>query len=169
MDYFLTNDYHQIKEYDNKKLALSTHALRALGTKMPFQQLRFFCHKKIPGRTFDIATKNSRNGNLVVRYFKAQTNTMPNSCGSYYRLPDDNSILARQCAQWGYKSKYFIGKWHHSGFPSGDRLFNHPALIGHKVHWLVERSSSGRWECDDFKSVQGYATSPGDFWKIFVR
>ena len=165
----LTTDYRKINEYSNNKLALSTHALRALETKMPYKQLRFFCHKKIPGRTFDIATKTNSLGRNVLQYFTAQSNTMPNSCGSYYRLSDDNSILASQCSQWGYHSRFFVGKWHHAGTPSADRLFHHLAFIGGKVHWLVQRSGTGRWECDDYKSVKGYTTSPGDFWKIFVR
>jgi hypothetical protein len=56
MDWSLANDYRQIDEYD-KNLGLSTDALRILGTKMSIKQLRFFCHKKIPGRYFHIATE----------------------------------------------------------------------------------------------------------------
>ena len=169
MDWSLANDYRQIHEYNNKKLGLSTHALRALGTKMSFKQLRFFCRKKIPGRSFDIATKKNNLGHHVVQYFTAQTNTLPKSCGSYYRLSDDNSILAIQCSQWGYQSKYFVGKWHHAGSASNNRLFYHLAFVGYKVHWLVANVANGRWECDDYRSSNGYAISAGDFWKIYVR
>jgi hypothetical protein len=173
MDWSLANDYRQIHEYNNEKLGLSTNALRALGTKMPFKQLRFFCRKKIPGRSFDIATKiNSSLGHCVVQYFKLQTNTIPNSCGSYYRLSDDNSIIASQCSQWGYlkyQSSFFVGKWHYEGLPSSYRLFNHAAFVAAKAHWVVRNRANGRWECDDYSLNEGYAISAGDFWKVFVR
>ena len=166
MNWPLTNDYQQIADYKKNKLALSAIGFRALGTKMSFKQLRFFCHKKIPGRSFDIATKTNSLGRNVIQYFKAQTNTLPKSCGSYYRLSDDNSMLARECARWGYsQAGYHVGKWHHYGYSSSTRLFDHAAFVGGKVHWIVSQSD-GRWECDDF---QGHAVSSGDFWKIFVR
>jgi hypothetical protein len=170
IDWSLANDHRQISEYNNKKLGLSTHALRALGTKMSFKQLRFFCRKKIPGRSFDIATKINSLGHHVVQYFTAQTSTLPISCGSYYRLSDDNSILASQCSKWGYsQSRYYVGKWHHAGRQSNDRLFDLSAFVRVKAHWLVSNVANGRWECDDYISSNGYSVSAGDFWKIFVR
>ena len=172
MDWSLTKKYRQIKEYKTNKLALSTDGLHTLGTEMSFEQLRFFCHKKIPGRTFDIATTTNSSGNQVVQYFTAQTNDLPESCGSYYRLSDDNSTLAGQCARWGYQNrKKFVGKWHSDGGPasSENRLLDHAAFVDGEVFWLVEQSN-GRWECDDFAiNNEGYTVSSGDFWKIFVR
>ena len=170
MDWHLANDYRQISDYKNQKLALSTYALRDLRSKMSFNQLRFFCRKKIPGRVFDIATNRTTSlGELVIKYFTAQTNTFPKSCGSYYRLPNDNSTLAGQCSQWGRESKkYFVGQWHHDGFSVESRLFNHAAFVGGKAHWLIGQSN-GRWECDDFEKTSGYTISRNDFWKIFVR
>ena len=169
LDWSLTKKYRQIKEYKTNKLALSTDGLHTLGTKMSFEQLRFFCHKKIPGRTFDIATTTNSSGNQVVQYFTAQTNDLPESCGSYYRLSDDNSTLAGQCARWGYQSKKeFVGKWH-SDLSSENRLLDHAAFVNGEAHWNVEQSN-GRWECDDFAiNNEGYTVSSGDFWKIFVR
>ena len=164
MDWSLTDNYQQIEEYKNNKLVLSAYGLRALGTKLPFKQLRFFCHKTIPGRTFDIATTTNSSGNHVVQYFTAQTNIFPESCGSYYRLSDDNSKLATQCARWGFQSKYFVGKWHHERRAIANRLVDHTAFVASESHWLVE--SNGRWECDDYT---GNKVSSGDFWKIFVR
>lgn len=171
MNWPLTDDYKEIDEYKKNKLALSTRGLRVLGTKMSFSQIRFFCRKRIPGRTFDVATTTNSLGKNVIQYFKAQTNTMPNSCGSYYRLPDDNSIMASQCGQWGYsesRRKYYVGLWHVGGYPSHDRLLNHAAFIGFKNHYLVGQSR-GRWECDDYISIKGYTVSSGDSWKIFIR
>lgn len=168
MNWPLTNDYQKIDEYKKNKLALSSKGLDALGAKMSFNQLRFFCHKGIPGRTFDIATTTNGLGKKVIEYLKAQTNKFPKSCGSYYRLSNDNSLMGGRCARWGYESRYFLGQWHHTGMPSNDRLFNHPIFIGMKAHWLVQQSG-GRWECDDYARDRGYAVSSGDFWKVFVR
>jgi hypothetical protein len=169
MDWSLANDYRQIDEY-NKNLGLSTDALRILGTKMSIKQLRFFCHKKIPGRYFHIATENNILGHDVVRYFSNQTNTIPISCGSYYLLSDDNSVLASNCSQWGNNlSDYYVGKWHHARGQSNDRLFDHLVFYAFKAHWVVANVANGRWECDDYHKSIGFAISAGDFWQIFVR
>jgi hypothetical protein len=169
LEWSLTNDYRQISGNSNN-LGLSTDALRSLGERMPFKQLRFFCHKKIPGRTFDIATKLNNLGHHVVQYFTAQTNTFPDSCDSYYLLSDDNSITAKECANWGnMDGKYSVGKWHHGGHSPSHRLFDHMAFVQSKAHWVVAQSSNGRWECDDYHASVGYSKSTGDFWKIFVR
>ena len=172
MDWSLTKKYRKIKEYKTNKLALSIDGLHTLRTKMSFEQLRFFCHKKIPGRTFDIATTTNSSGNQVVQYFTAQKKDLPESCGSYYRLSDDNSTLAGQCARWGYQNgKKFVGKWHSDGAPkpSKNRLLDHAAFVDGEVSWHVEQSN-GRWECDDYGvNNKEYTVSSGDFWKIFVR
>ncbi|XP_028417282.1 uncharacterized protein LOC114541680 [Dendronephthya gigantea] len=167
MDLFLTNDYKQISEYKNQKLALSTFALRDLASNMPFNQLRFFCRKKIPGRIFHIATNKSNSlGQEVVKYFTAQTNTPPKSCGSYYRLPDDNSTMASQCSRWGVESGIFeVGKWNHDGVPVKERLIDLSVFIVHKAHWFNKQLSDRDWECDDLREP----ISQNDFWKIFVR
>ena len=170
MDWSLENDYQKISEYKTKKLALSTDALRDLRSKMSVNQIRFHCHKKIPGQVFDIATnKTNKLGQEVIKYFTAQTNIRPESCESYYRLPDDNSTLASNCSQWARESKTKdVGKWHGDGAPVEDRLFNHVAFILHKTHWLIQQPG-GRWECDDFIYTNGYTISRNDFWKVFVR
>ena len=141
MDFSLTDDYRQIKKYEKNKLALTTYGLRTLGTKLSFKQLRFFCHKKIPGRTFDIATTTNSSGNHVVQYFTAQTDILPELCGSYYRLPKDNSTLASQCVRWGFQStKYFVGKWHNDLRPIvANRLLDHAAFVAYGSHWAVIR------------------------------
>ena len=169
MDFSLTGDYRQIKEYKTNKLALSTDGLRTLGTKLSFKQLRFFCHKKIPGRTFDVATTTNSSGDHVVQYFTAQTNNLPDSCGSYYPLSDDNSTLADQCARWGDQHQnFFIGKWGYEGTLTANRLLDHAACVVAEANWLVYQPD-GRWECDDWIFKAGYTVSSGDFWKIFVR
>ena len=159
----MTNDYRQIVKYSKHKFGLSTVARRTLKEKMPFKQIRLFCHEKIPGSTFNLATKINSLGHRVVQYFTVQTNTFPDSCGSYYSLSDDNSIMARECAKFGNMAgRYDAGKWHHDGYPSSDCLFNHAAFIKIEAHWIVGLSSNGRWECDDY----GSSKSTGDVWKF---
>ena len=161
-----TDDYRMISNHSTNYLALSTKALDELRQRMLFSQLRFLCHKKVPGRTFHIATNTSTSGKQVLEYFTAKTDVLPVSCGSFYILPKDNSKMANDCQDWGFEnSQYKVGKWHHSGRDTQKRLFDHPAFIGSLAHWIVQ----DRWECDDFFSIEGFATSAGDFWKIFVR
>ena len=148
---------------------LSTNGLRTLREKLSFTQLRFFCHKRIPGRIFDIATTTNSSGENVIEYFTSQTlsNVRPQSCGSYYPLSDDNSTLAGQCTQWGGKSGQWGSKMRSD---SKNNLMDHVAFIYSKAHWLVHKGDN-RWECDDFKEETNklYEVSSGDFWKIFVR
>ena len=160
-----THNYRQIQEYKQNKLVLAPRELHTLRTKLFFTQLRFFCHKKIPGRTFDIATTTNNSGEQVIEYFTAQTNDRPKSCGSYYSLSDDNSTLAGKCAQWGGESAQW-GPIPLSGSNSNkNRLMDHAAFVESQVHWLVYQPDN-RWECDDYS---GETVSSGDFWKIFVR
>ena len=141
MNWSLTNDFRQIEEYKENKLALSTDGFRALGTKLSFKQLRFLCHKKIPGPTFDIATMTNSSGRQVIQYFANENQTIfPESCGSYYRLSDDNSKIASRCKEWGYESsKFGVGKWHHDDMPTNNRLLKVPAFLRYEAHWLVEQ------------------------------
>ena len=165
MDWSLTDNYREIEKYKTNKLVLSTNGLRTLREKLSFKQLRFFCHKKIPGRTFDIATTTNSSGQNVTKYFTAETDDRPKSCGSYYPLFDDNSTLAGQCARWGHQS----AQWGPESRPdSNNSLMDHAAFVEDKVHWVVHKPDN-RWECDDYNRAEGYAVSYGDFWKIFVR
>ena len=88
---------------------------------------------------------------------------MPDSCGSYIKLWDDNSNLANQCANWGWDNngQHHVGKWGHG---NEHELYDHPAFIGSAHHWIIFT----RWECDDYKPST-YSPPPETFWKIFVR
>ena len=95
---------------------------------------------------------------------------MPVSCGSYFRMNDDDSIISRVCEHWGMEgSNFLVGKWGHDlkyglGRPE-HRLFDHPAFVYPNNHWFLFLWGRERWECDDFK----VRVSSGDFWKVFVR
>ena len=39
---------------------------------MGFEQMRFYCHKKIPGKVFHVATKPNSLGEAVIQYFTGQ-------------------------------------------------------------------------------------------------
>ena len=144
--------------------------MKELRTYLNFTQVRFHCRKK-GGRTFHIATALNSKGEAAVQYFSGQTDVMPVSCGSYLRMNDDNSHLARACNRWGMENNvYFVGKWGHQrvlyihqlGLPE-NRLFDHPAFVYGQYHWV--HYLANRWECDDLH----VGVSSGDFWKVFVR
>ena len=86
---------------------------------------------------------------------------MPTSCGSFIPLPDDNSILAGECAKWGYENGNFhVGKWSYLGY---GKLRDQLVVINSRAHWNIVPP---RWECDDY----AYSAPPaGSFWKIYVR
>ena len=145
----------------NKQMLLTKSAMKELRKYLPFTQLRFHC-KKQRGRTFHIKTANNSKGEAVMQYFSGETNVMPASCGSFVRMFNDNSNLARECNKWGYeKGSYYVGKWGHER--DQDRLYDHPAFVKGTHHWLLQ--PGGRFECDD----HGAGVSSRDFWKVFVR
>ena len=154
--------YRRVDSYKSNNLVLSNSALNDLRTLMPFTQMRFHCSKP-GGSTFHIVTTGNSSGEAVVQYFTGQTNTMPDSCGSYIKLWDDTSKLANQCADWGRNNSghYHVGKWGHQ---DRHELYDHPAFTAFTYHWVTFI----RWECDDYK-LGSYLPPPGTFWKIFVR
>eukprot|EP00794_Sanderia_malayensis_P004393 gene4393-4981_t len=158
-----SNSVATVSKYPSKAFGLSASGLKSLQDLIHFDQLRFFCHKKNPGRTFHIATKKNGTGKAVVRYFTDRTNAFPTACGSYSKMADDNSMLSQKCNDWGYN----LSKWGHSGFEN-TRLYNHAAFVVDSYHWIVPFTTGGRWECDDY-TPRGTQVSVGDAWKIFIR
>ena len=154
--------YHRVDSYKSNNLVLSNSALNDLKAVMRFTRMRFHCSKP-GGSTFHIVTTGNSSGKAVIQYFTEQKNSMPDSCGSYIKLWDDNSDLANQCASWGRNNygKYHVGKWGHQ---NKHELYDHPAFIESAHHWIIFT----RWECDDYKPSP-YSPPPETFWKIFVR
>ena len=146
--------------------------MKELRTLLNFTQLRFHCKKQNPGRTFHIATVKNSSGEAVVQYFSGQTDVLPDACGSFYKMNDDNSKLANKCQRWGREGSYLVGKWgHETGGGLGSdqnetRLFNHAIFAVNEEHWLV--GNQNRFECDDYNR-EGTTVLRGDFWEIFVR
>ncbi|XP_073237770.1 uncharacterized protein [Porites lutea] len=135
-------------------------AINELRTHLSFTQLRFHCSKK-NGRTFHVTTAANITGEAVVQYFSGQTDVQPASCGSYFRMENDNSRLAGVCQKWGRGASWGVGF-------DQERLYSHPAWVYGLYLWALDHPSGGqakRWECDDY--LVGVTT--GDFWKIYVR
>nr|XP_058941562.1 fibrinogen alpha chain-like [Pocillopora verrucosa] len=95
-------DYRVIDNYQNNQTLLTNSALHKLRTHIHFTQLRFHRHKK-NGSTFHIVTKTDEKGEAVIQYFTGQTETVPTSCGSFQKMEDDDSELAKNCRWWGKK------------------------------------------------------------------
>ena len=143
------------------QMLLKKDALFQLITHLQFTQLRFYCSKQ-KGSTFHVTTVANRTGEAVVQYFSGMKDAMPAACGSFVRMEDDSSGMAKVCEKWGYENgSYYVGKWGHQR--DQDRLYDHAAMVRDKHHWLLH--IGGRWECDDFR----VGVSSGDFWKVFVR
>ncbi|XP_074634332.1 fibrinogen C domain-containing protein 1-like [Acropora palmata] len=159
----VVTSYRGISDYHSNKMVITTSAMKELYRDLHFQQIRFHCRKHSVGRTFHVVTAANSSGNAVVQYFSGLTNVAPVSCGSYVRMEDDNSGLARRCSEWNHGKS---GKWSRTGQDwnySVQRLYNHAAWIVNLHHWdLVDRNP---FECDDY----GALSSSGDFWKVFVR
>ena len=159
----VVTSYRGISDYHSNNMIITTSAMKELYGALNFQQIRFHCRKHSVGRTFHVVTAANSSGNAVVQYFSGLTDVEPDSCGSYVRMEDDNSELARRCSEWNHGKS---GKWSRSdgGWNNAvQRLYNHAAWIEHNYHWdLVYRN---HFECDDVK----YPPSSGDFWKVFVR
>ena len=163
----LETSYRGISSYDNNKTFLTDNAMLELRTHLSFTQMRFHCSKQ-QRRTFHVTTVANASGEAVVQYFSGQTNVQPDACGSFVRMDDDDSVMARRCREWGVdgwtpNNVFKIDKWG-PRFYNQPRLLHHPAFVVAISHWILSQDGS-RLECDDYNSD----ISPGDFWKVFVR
>ena len=138
--------------------------MKELWTHLSFSQLRFHCSKQQPGRTFHVTTAANSTGESVVQYFSGQTDVLPDACGSFVRMDDDNSKAAKVCEDWGVENGVInVGKWSGSG-QNKSRLYHYIVFVWSRYHWLIWLAA-GRVECDDYL----HGVSAGDFWKIYVR
>ena len=147
------------------QMVLTKTAMNELRTHLSFTQLRFHCSKN-NGRTFHVNTVANNTGEAVVQYFSGQTDIQPVSCGSYVRMENDNSRLARVCQNWGLGNGVLkVGKWGHG--ENQKRLYIYPAFTVGKYHWYMNPPT---FSCDD-RGANGtpIPTSSGDFWKVYVR
>ena len=155
--------YRGISDYHSNKMVIATNAMKELYGDLNFQQIRFHCWKHSVNRTFHVVTAVNSSGKAVVQYFSGLTDVLPDSYGSYVRMEDDDSKLARRCNEWNGKPS---GEWSYDDGARNNvvgRLYRHAAWIPFKHHW--ELWTYNRIECDDYRT----SLSSGDFWKVFVR
>ena len=156
----VNTSYRGIGSYHNNKTVLTKSAMNELRTHLSFTKLRFHCSKQ-QRRTFHVTTVTNSTGEAVVQYFSGQTDVQPDACGSFARMENDNSRLARVCRQWGtYGGSSYIGKW--GAAKDESQLYKFPARVPSLYNWVL---GSARRECDDYYG----GVSSGDFWKVFVR
>ena len=91
--------YRGITDYHSNKIVISTSATKELYEDLNFQQIRYHCSKQL-GRTFHVVTAADSSGKAVVQYFSGLTGVLPDSCGSFERMADDDSRLSRRCSEW---------------------------------------------------------------------
>ena len=125
---------------------------------MGFTQIRFYCYKKKTGRVIHIMTNNDAKGADVITFFTT-SDTRAVACGSFTRLPDDNSTLAVNCDKWESAS------WGHQQRLTDLRLFELPIVWPYTARFRFSSNNVADYECDD--DTEG--VSLGDIWQVFVR
>lgn len=163
------DDYRQISNYSINNLRIDVPALRELRKQIGFTQMQFFCHKKAVGRTFHIITSKNTKGLNVIDYFTIDNLPQIGACDSYFRVPDDDSVLASNCPKWGNDGQNIeIGKWGYFVHNGTYRAYNDPVFWNgtsekYFVNFIPEHLC-----CDDDK-YNVKPLSKDDFWKLFVR
>ena len=146
-----------LPNYHTNSQLLLRDGFNQLKTDMGFSQIRFYCYKKKRDRVFHIVTNQNTKGANVVKFF-TESDTIPATCGSFTRLPDDNSTLANRCNDWGYK---ITNKWGHENSLTKNRLYLRPILWARERYFTL---SGDPLTCDD--NLNGLDMSKGDKWQI---
>lgn len=156
-----SNSYRMIlPKYGSNNGLLMRKGFKSLHEDMAFTQIRFYCFKKGRGRVFHIMTNKNSKGTDVVKYFTT-SNVMPVACGSFTRLPDDNSSLAANCDKWGHPT---LNRWGHADYRKDHRLFSKPMVWALESFYRIHGTTF--YKCDDKENND---LSLHDTWKIFVR
>ena len=158
-----SNSYREIlPKYKSNNHYLLRKGFNQLRNDMGFTQIRFYCFKKKVGRVLHIMTNKDSKGANVLAYL-TDSNSFPRACGSFTRLGDDHSILARNCEKWGHPTEH---RWGHSGYLKDNRLFSRALLIPWARYYSLIGSLPHACDDDVTKDI---AMSLGDLWQIFVR
>ena len=158
---FSSDSYREIlPNYNSNNQFLKRNGFNQLKIDMGFTQIRFYCYKKKRGRVFHIMTNKNTKGANAVRFF-TDSDTMPAACGSFTRLPDDNSVLSQNCANWGHPT---TNRWGHENNRNDKRLYTRPILWAYKRYFALAGTKPS---CDDGTNDLGM--SLGDIWEFFVR
>ena len=158
-------DYReQLQNYNSNDHVLNMNGFRDLRAVMGFEQMRFYCHKKIPGKVFHVATKPNSLGEAAMQYFTGNTTTPPQACDSFSTFPDDNSTLSLKCKEWGaHGNRDSWGRNRTIQLNMCNRLvlWRVPA----ENNYFIVAMCNNDYFCEDDKK-EGYT---GDEWKVYVR
>ncbi|EDO46921.1 predicted protein [Nematostella vectensis] len=166
-DLVKTDNFRDLSNYTNIYQRIAIPALAELRRLTGFNQLRYYCHKRVTGRTFHVTTALNPAGLEVVRYFTGNT-SQPLACGSYHRLPDDDSILASNCAGWGnYGVTDWPGKWGYHKHKEEFRVYNEPIFWKTNSSKIYVNLMPSSLLCDEPNNYTEY--SEGDTWRLYVR
>ena len=126
----LKGSYDEVSLYKRGNIVLRRRAMKELRSNVSFTQLRFYCSKQ-QGRTFHVTTAANSTGEAVVQYFSGQTDARLDACGSFVRMEDDNSAMAKVCKKWeGTKSlDQFTNKWSLDDQNYEKWLYDHVVLV----------------------------------------
>ncbi|XP_048586769.1 uncharacterized protein LOC116620385 [Nematostella vectensis] len=124
------DDYRFIdrKHYETGMYLVARRALVELRSLIGFTQLRWRCRKQSVGRTIDTTTTNDSAGAITVLTHFLENVSQPHACGSYVRLPYDDSILTQNCTEWGEQT----GTWGHRNINRDFAIFHSGAHIRRK-------------------------------------
>ena len=153
-----------ISSYASGDVRVHVGVLLRLQRLIKFSQIRFFCHQNSTGRIFHIMTQKNLAGKTAVHYLIESSGTRPPACGSFEVLPDDNSILAANCKNWGNNRRCSkCNKWGNAVKRNGYRLYNNPVFWKGKGYVNFHPASLA---CDGPRNA---SLSKGDKWQLFVR
>ena len=141
----------------DRKYGMTSSALKTLRRIIGYTQFRFKCHSNGSKLLHMETIKNSTGYRVVDCVTKGSSPDICDfpSCGTFKRMPDDNSRIAQQCKDWRWRSDSDGSKW----------LMNHLMYIYGVTHWNV--AVDDRYECDD--DVRQFKINNGDYWEVYVR
>ena len=139
---------------------MTSTALTMLRSFTGYKQFRFKCSKYVAvvGVKFLHIKTNANSSGDAVNNLLTTGNAAINipSCGTFQAMPDDKSLIGKECWNWEFKN---------TGFDAERRIMDHSMYIAHTAHWNVAYGSA-RYECDSFENN---VIGNGDFWKVYVK
>ncbi|XP_048587149.1 uncharacterized protein LOC5517189 isoform X3 [Nematostella vectensis] len=155
-----SKDWTVISRYDDNSVHLSIKGLKVLRDLDYFRQLRWYCKMESVGRVLHIATALNETGDHVVRQMTDTASSRPSACGSFYRLPDDTSIISTNCMKWDSDNNRWKGN-------------NDDALVKDIIHMKDDSGVNhklgmikGNFYCDTDKIPDNFNNAS---WALYYR
>ena len=163
LENYLEKDPKQLGKLKlNQPFALSSSGIATLNNSLNISQIRIYCKKTVPGRTFHMATALNSEGYAALDFVLGKRKRTVNVCTAIIRFNDDNSKVAspNECTRvvWGYSGIDF----------KGSEPYIFIAWIPGSVHVSLAYTSinGNRYECDDYATTS--RTEEG-IWEYYVR